>query len=468
MAALRLNNIMSVSIRYLWSRPGTEALWFKRKVPKDLVSAVGKTWIQFSLGTKDPRQAARLIAMHATDQDKEWSALRAPGTEGLRSQAKRLLESYGVDPSDPKAVPEAAWAFEDFLEDQLPHSVRSDGNITQGHQLDRYLSSVHREALQVLQGRQAFTLADCLAQYIAARPSTEKDARLVFGYLETYLKGPGQCLSGVADLRKVRRDYVNGFVSWLCNGEHGGRKVSTTTVERYLTTLRAAFARAIRENELGIENVFLKVEIKDQGKDAKERETFSVDQYRILHHAIDHWSETKGLDPLRCILTLVSETGARLAEVVGLAAGDVRLEESVPFLRLQENPWRTFKTSGSTRDLPLSPRAVEAARVALDKCGDAAQLFPTYATAKGHKTNSVSAALVNWLRSREGLKGSRLGNHSLRHGMKDRLRAVQCPDSIQDAILGHATPGVGATYGQGYPLPVLAEWMHRALADGDA
>lgn len=463
MAALRLNNIMSVSIRYLWSRPGTEVLWFKRKVPKDLVSAVGKPWIQFSLGTKDPRQAVRLIAMHVTDQNKEWSALRAPGTEGLRLQAHRLLVEHGIDPSDPKSTPDGAlWAFEDFLEDQLPHSVRHDENITQGYQLDRHLSPVPRAALQVLQGRQTFSLADCLDQYIAARPSTEKDARLVFGYLDAYLKGPGQCLSGVRDLGKVRRSEVNGFVSWLRNGGHGGRKVSTTTVERYLTTLRAAVARAIRENELGIENVFLKVEIKDQGKDAKERETFSVDQYRILHQAIDQWSETKGLDPLRCILTLVAETGARLAEVVGLAADDVRLTGAVPYLKIQENPWRSLKTPGSARDLPLTPRAVEAAQVALTLAGDALPLFPGYATTEGHKTDSVSAALVKWLRSREGLKGSRLGNHSLRHGMKDRLRAVQCPDSVQDQILGHTTPGVGASYGKGYPLDQLAGWLVKA------
>lgn len=126
MPSLRLNSIMTVSIRYLWSRPGTETLWFKRKVPKDLVDAVGKTWLQFSLGTKDPRQAARLIEAHATAQNREWDGLRSGSDVGVRAQAHRLLASNGVDTRDPKATPEALRAFEDFLEDQLPRSVLED------------------------------------------------------------------------------------------------------------------------------------------------------------------------------------------------------------------------------------------------------------------------------------------------------------------------------------------------------
>jgi len=454
MSTIRLNSIMSVNVTYLSRRSPTGPYWFKRKVPKDLVSAVGKTWIQFSLGTKDPRQAARLVAKHATEQDQEWSSRRSPATGdgvNLDTQARRLLAERGVDPVDPRSTPEALDHFHDFLESQLPREVLEDGNITEGHQLDRYLPPVLRAAFQVSQGRRPFTLTDCRDQSIAARPSTEKDARLVFGYLQEYLKAD-------RDLRKVRRQDVNGFVAWLLDGRGTGRKVSTTTVGRYLTTLRAAFARSIREHELRIDNVFAKVEIPGEGSDAKERETFSADQYQHLYQALDQWSATRGLDPLRCILTLVCETGARLAEIVGLAASDLDFNGPMPYLKIQEHPWRSLKTPGSARVVPLSPRAQEAAEVALDLRGDAAELFP----GRAGKSDSVSAALIKWLRTCEGLRGSKLSNHSLRHGMKDQLRGVQCPDSIQDAILGHATPGVGATYGKGYPLEVLAQWLEKA------
>ena len=49
--------------------------------------------------------------------------------------------------------------------------------------------------------------------------------------------------------------------------------------------------------------------------------------------------------------------------------------------------------------------------------------------------------------------------HSFRHSLRDRLRAVECPSDIVDAIGGWKTAGVGHGYGDGYPLDVLAKWM---------
>ncbi|MGF6723983.1 integrase [Paraburkholderia sp. GAS41] len=462
MALVRISHTMSVKLTHLWPRSPTGPYWFKRKVPKALVSAVGKTWIQFSLGTRDLRVASRLITDHVTEQDRQWAALLAghskllnPAPGDVDAQANQLLRQHGIDPKDPAGAAEGARsALESVLDAHLPDYLREATEATP-QELDRHLSPVHRVALQVLQGRKPFTLTKCMDDYIAARPSTEKDARLVFGYLLAYLGGD-------RDIRKVRRSDVNGFVAWLLQGGHGaaGRKVSTTTVGRYLVPLRAAYARAIKEEEFGVGNVFAGVEVPDHGADVTERESFTVDQYRHLYAALDQWSETKGLDPLRCVLTLVTETGARLAEVVGLAAADLDLAGAIPSMTIQAHPWRSLKTPGSARQVPLSPRAVEAAKVALGLRKGALELFPDHAS----KVDSVSATLVKWVRTREGLQGSKLGNHSLRHGMKDRLRAVECPDSIQDAVLGHVTPGVGASYGQGYPLSVIAEWVRKALS----
>ena len=69
---------------------------------------------------------------------------------------------------------------------------------------------------------------------------------------------------------------------------------------------------------------------------------------------------------------------------------------------------------------------------------------------------------MSWVRSREGLKGTKLGNHSLRHGVKDLLRSVQCPGEAADQIIGHVTPRMGANYGEGYPLEMLYQWVVEA------
>jgi hypothetical protein len=43
------------------------------------------------------------------------------------------------------------------------------------------------------------------------------------------------------------------------------------------------------------------------------------------------------------------------------------------------------------------------------------------------------------------------------------LRSVQCPSEIIDEIGGWQTPGIGSSYGKGYPLDVLHDWMKNLI-----
>jgi integrase len=185
---------------------------------------------------------------------------------------------------------------------------------------------------------------------------------------------------------------------------------------------------------------------------------FTVAERKLLLKAIDE----HGPDTLRSILEVITETGARLAEIVGLSKDDLRLYEPIPYIQLKEHPWRTLKTPGSTRRIPLSDRARRSLCDAVSRSHDAVLVYPQYCTYEGCNADSASAAAVKWIRSREGLKGSKLGVHSLRHGMKDLLRSVKCPMEAADQIIGHSTPGMGANYGEGYSLEVLYEYVVAA------
>ena len=44
--------------------------------------------------------------------------------------------------------------------------------------------------------------------------------------------------------------------------------------------------------------------------------------------------------------------------------------------------------------------------------------------------------------------------HSFRHSLRDRLRRVECPAGIIDAIGGWATEGISHQYGQGHSVTV--------------
>ncbi|MEX3635333.1 DUF6538 domain-containing protein [Paraburkholderia sp. BR14320] len=295
MALLRLSSIISVKLKYTRPKAGSTLLLFKRRIPDDIKPLLpaeskyaGKAHYVVSLQTSDPRVAAPKVAQLVKQTDEDWDRLRNPtraaaslgnpDRAGDLQVARELLANYGIDPANTQETPEGAlWAFQDLLEAQLPQSVLESEHITEGRQLDQHLSPIHAAALQMMQGRLKITIADCLDQYIKARPDTEKDARMIFGYLVAFLGErsgmPAARVEG-RDLPSIRRHDANAFVEWLLAGKHSRdrKSVRTSTVERYLRTLTAAFNRAIKENELGSANVFAGIEIPKAGEDVEKRD----------------------------------------------------------------------------------------------------------------------------------------------------------------------------------------------------
>jgi integrase len=165
-------------------------------------------------------------------------------------------------------------------------------------------------------------------------------------------------------------------------------------------------------------------------------------------------------DELRWLVALVSDTGMRLAEAAGLLKADLKINDPVPHVVVQEHPWRRLKTAGSSRKVPLVGAALWAARSVIKNGNDSPYAFPRYNKSNQTNANSASAALNKWMKTQTDEKGTM---HSFRHSMRDRLRAVECPADIVDQIGGWQTEGVGHSYGSGYPLEVLAKWMAKAI-----
>ena len=86
--------------------------------------------------------------------------------------------------------------------------------------------------------------------------------------------------------------------------------------------------------------------------------------------------------------------------------------------------------------------------------------FPTYTNANKCAANSASGALNKWLKSRvpEGCV-----IHSFRHSLRDRLRAVECPPDIADAIGGWCSSGVGQKYGSGHKLSLKLKYLVQII-----
>ncbi len=161
---------------------------------------------------------------------------------------------------------------------------------------------------------------------------------------------------------------------------------------------------------------------------------------------------------MRWLIALISDTGMRLGEAAGLLKEDIKLDDRIPHIDLKPHPWRSLKTKGSQRCIPLVGAALWAARRLLEANNDSMFAFHRYCDETGCKANSASGGLNKWLHQ---YVPDNCVIHSFRHSLRDRLRAVECPSDIVDEIGGWKTSGIGHGYGNGYPIEVLGKWMNK-------
>jgi integrase len=229
------------------------------------------------------------------------------------------------------------------------------------------------------------------------------------------------------------------------------RQMSSSSVSRLLTTVRATVNFAFSELGISAPNPFTGIYLQS-GIGVSERKPLPMSLIRETQkrcRMID--------DELRWLVSLISDTGMRLAEATGLAIDDIVLDTEIPYVRVKPHEWRSLKNKGSERTIPLVGEALWAAeRIRAETSGRYA--FPRYTKNGRTNANSASAALNKWLSVQ---CGGGYSMHSFRHSLRDRLRAVECPADLIDQIGGWTTAGQGQAYGEGYPLKVVLRWMKK-------
>lgn len=128
----------------------------------------------------------------------------------------------------------------------------------------------------------------------------------------------------------------------------------------------------------------------------------------------------------------------RLQEACGLLVSDIHLDTTTPYIDLVEHPWRRLKTGPSKRQVPLVGFSLWAARQISHMGSELA--FPKYCRANKCNANSASATLNKWLDPPVPMA---CVIHSFRHTIRDRLRAIECPVDITDAIGRWSPEGIG-------------------------
>jgi len=225
--------------------------------------------------------------------------------------------------------------------------------------------------------------------------------------------------------------------------------LSLGSVRRIFGSVRSIINLVMREQGIEGTNAFSGTYM-PQRYDQKERQPIPSAALSVLQQ---HCKDKD--DEARWLIALISDTGMRLAEAAGLAMNDIYLDEELPHISIRTHSWRRLKTRSSERVVPLVGASLWAAKRLHQRGG--AFAFPRYCNTEGCNANSASAALNKWMK---GIIGNEYVIHGLRHSLRDRLRAVECPSDIIDQIGGWTTEGVGHGYGRGYTLEVMAKWMN--------
>ncbi|MDU8911966.1 tyrosine-type recombinase/integrase [Aestuariicoccus sp. MJ-SS9] len=278
-------------------------------------------------------------------------------------------------------------------------------------------------------------LSEMAEEYLSLRKIDQTPPRVA---LKTFLS-----LAGDRDVSEYTREDTKLFVRHLAMK---GNK--TTTMRRRVNSLSAILNYAYSELDLEKRNPFSRLIIKGEGEDKFRRGVFTNEQLRQGYEkALSSGSTVK------LIMPILGETGCRLAEIVGMKVEDLEND----LIHIRPNEARRLKTSNSERTLPL----VGYAKLALLKVlemSDGEYLFPQYIKDQRCYATHASNALNKWLKKDfDGLTA-----HCLRHTLRDRLRAVECPSDMIDQIGGwRSVGGIGVRYGRGYGVEQMKGWIEE-------
>jgi len=233
---------------------------------------------------------------------------------------------------------------------------------------------------------------------------------------------------------------------WIGECADSGSK--PTTINRRIIALRALINRYFREHEVDKRNPFSNPNLKDAKGSVQDRLPFNRDHLKL----IDRYFATapRLTQESRHIVGMLKLTGARPLEIGGLDATDVILEHEVPHIWIRKNAHRRLKTKGSERRIPLIGTALEFASMAKE----AKPQGPLFSR-NCYDSNSLSQRLNKLIRRAGVPKSSRLVVYSFRHTLEEALRAANVREHTQKRIMGHTDSTITGRYGA--PAGMLEE-----------
>lgn len=251
------------------------------------------------------------------------------------------------------------------------------------------------------------------------------------------------------------------------------RLSAKTWNDGYRTALSALFTWALREGWMDGRNPVEGLRMVDEVANDERRDPFTVDQLNALF-AAEPWSprdpSPRGRPSFYWAPLLALFMGFRRGEICALRVRDVEEVEG----RLTIHVRRSLKTQAARRSLPVHSAVIglgfqsfveQRRREAMSDD----VLFPGERPSANDKWGRDLGQYMTARIQALGLSERKLGMHSFRHNVEDRLREAGLHGTALGAeIMGRARGRdmVADAYGRGFSIATLAEAIERVRYPG--
>lgn len=431
---------------------------YRRRVPASAKAALGKSEWKRVIKARSDAELMRQYALVEAEFDREVAAAKAPRK---------------------KLTPRAAWEEALREADEVASGVVGLEGDDAREVAAESLASLGRSPLVVaalmdpenrseLNPKPAVTIEDAREVYVKEKlgGGVGPEHRGTIVRLKRVMRLAAEAgLPSSTALSDLTREHARKVRDHMLSREKlGGQgRVAPTSVKREIGLLQTMISYGAMElGVLQFADPFRKLPI--EGLSASTGARVSArEKVDSLPPKVASAMRSKLSGDLALIWRILTGTGCRLGEVTGLRVEDVVLAGPTPHVRIRWHEGRRLKTLSSIRSVPLLGDALEAARAAVKAADRATYLFPRYARERG--PDAASAILMKHLRGFTSDKRHKV--HSLRHGIKDRMRIAGVDKTSQDIVLGHAPTNIGETYGGEEGLLAVAYRALRAVEESE-
>ncbi|WP_020091128.1 DUF6538 domain-containing protein [Methylobacterium sp. 285MFTsu5.1] len=501
-----------------WKHPKTGVYYLRRRVPAELVEAVGKSEEKVSLGTKDPTEAKARHFAEIYKLEERWANLRK-GQQPLTGKQVQALAGdiyrakvaeHADDPGSPETWRRLA-AADRRLQDLKSRTSGKPSALrmaTGWSEAEAVIRARHGEAVDAFLANKGVVVSDTDRRRIvlAAAEATQMAHESIFRnaqgdyspdgnadrfppslsaagplklgpvwieYQRTAKLGAATVkrwqpilqkfieFVGVDDLRRVTTADV---IRWRDKMLAEGSGLSPLTVrDVYLAAPKALLGYASDQSKIGV-NPAAKVTVRVKKKGTVREPDFRTEEAEMILSAAlapqNDLTSRELKDARRWIPWLCAYTGARVNEMTQLRKEDVMPIDGIWVVHITPEAGST--KTGIARAVPIHDHLIEQGFLTFAQGRKEGPLFYNLGRARGGSPGNPPHArmgqkVAEWVRAIGVDDPNVQPNHGWRHRFKTVGRSVGIEEAKLDFIQGHAPDTEGRKYGRFLPAALKPE-----------